>query len=131
DEHERGIEAQAFCLHFHRLLVLAKKLFGKDIEDGLDERHPGEDVPGGAEIDAATVLLDRRYHCAIRHPMIANANLLYANIRQRELNGCSHFTAIETQQLVSAAVGAGRVGANAKAQRRGLEGLLLFVDAAP
>src|SRR5690242_15445239 len=124
DQHQRWVEPETLSLQLHRALVLPNEFSCEDIKDRFHQRHPRKDVPGGAKIQAAAVLIDRSHDRAIHHPVIANPNLFDANVGQRELDRRSYCVAVEAQKLISPTVRTGRVGTDAKAVRNGLECLL-------
>src|SRR5689334_6065163 len=120
---------QPFSLALHSELVLTDEDAAEHIENLLGEWKPGKDIPCSREFYARAVGVDRNDDGAVGEPVVADANLLDANVGQRELDGCVNRISVEAQQFVSATVCRRSVCANAKAHRDWLEGLLFLMDA--
>jgi hypothetical protein len=54
DQHQRWLVTKSDRLPFECDLVLRQKHFGEQTKDELSKRKPGETIPGGALIDAAS-----------------------------------------------------------------------------
>ena len=60
DQHQRRFVLQADRLPLHGLFILLHEDIGEIAEQGLGEREPGKNVPGGGEVDPTLLLTDRR-----------------------------------------------------------------------
>src|SRR5437868_14829781 len=129
DQHKAGSMFESFRLALHGELVLADEDAAKDVEDMFRKGEPGKDIPRGGEFDTRAVGIDWDNDGAIGEPVVANANLLHADIRQGEFARGADRISIEAQQLVGSAVGGRSVRRDENAHGDWLEGLLLFVNA--
>src|SRR5262249_745114 len=105
NQHQTGGMFESFGLPFHGELVLTEKDAAKDIEDLFREGKRWKDIPRGREFYARAICVDGNNNCPVREPVIADANLLDANVGQGELDGCADRIPVEAQELVGSAVG--------------------------
>ena len=129
DQHEAGIVLEAFGLLDHRDLILADKLCSEEFGNRCEEWDVVEDVPRGDDVDAAGGRGDGCDGGERGEPLVAGANDLGAAIGQGEVDGGVDGLAVDAEEFVGRGVGAGRVGAHAKAFGDGLEALGFFANA--
>src|SRR5439155_12762454 len=118
-------------LPLHGAPVLLDEHAREDPEQRDHKRHPAEDVPGGAKVNAAAIYGNGSHCRPAGEPIRSAPNFFETHIGQYELDGGSNRLAVNPKQLVKSAVGGGRVRLDTKAVGNGLEHLLLLVDAVP
>src|ERR1700677_652751 len=97
---------QPFRLQLHGASILLYK-FGEDEFQKLwAEGNPAEEIPGGYDVDAASVARDRSDSGQTREPIFSGANNFRAQVGQHEVNrrGNRVRVGVETQKLVGRAV---------------------------
>src|SRR5580658_3305302 len=86
DQHHAVLVLQSHRLLFDYFSVLADEARAEDINDERHDWKPWQDIPRGAEIQAAEIAADGSDRGAAGKPVTAGANLFEALIGQHEVN---------------------------------------------
>ena len=129
-QHHAVFVLQPQRLLFDHFGILADESRAENVNDEGDDRQPGENIPGGAKIQAAKIVANGSDCGATGEPVTAGADLFEALVGQNEIDpGGGKLAGEELQDFVRRAVRRGRVRAHAKTVRNGLELFLFFADA--
>ncbi|CAE6715881.1 hypothetical protein NSPZN2_11445 [Nitrospira defluvii] len=130
DQHQCRFVFQSHRLPLHCLFVLLHENIGEIPEQGLGEREPGKDVPGGGKIDPALLLPHRRHGGTRGDEHRSALHELKPLIGEDEVDGRRQRPAVEfVEELVRPAVFGRRVRHHPEPVGDGLEGLCLVVHA--